>query len=246
MKTTLLSFLRPCCPHSLIISRHALYKLFKGGPQYSQLLIRSATLLTHEQFYRCFRTISIKVNNTLKGWEPILIWRHIYHNRFIFACAIPLIHTADHPIIAIFTSWPILEYPLLCNVKYQELSNLYSTICLSCPIYMTKAYLINWANPLTFLPRGKFFGYDQKGLEARTRLLEILTLCLETLSPLKGCLKCKNMLHKLAKLQKLTWKSFICCLLLLYERTTNNINNDGQWSPKLTMGHNSWDINMSE
>ena len=54
------------------------------------------------------------------------------------------------------------------------------------------------------------------------------------------------MLHKLAKLQKLIEKSFICCLLLRYERTTTNINNDGQWFPKLSIGYNSWDINVSE
>ena len=86
----------------------------------------------------------------------------------------------------------------------------------------------------------------KRGLEAWTRWLETLTLCLETLSPLKSCLNWKKRWNKLAKLQKLTWNSFICCLLLLYERTTNSMNNDSQWSLKLTIGHYSWDINVSE
>ena len=74
-------------------------------------------------------------------------------------------------------------------------------------------------------------GMTKRGLEARTRQLETLTLWLQTLSSLKSCLYCKNMLHKLAKLQKSTYPIcclFICWLLLLYERTTNNISNDGQ------------------
>ena len=54
------------------------------------------------------------------------------------------------------------------------------------------------------------------------------------------------MMHKLAKLQKLTSESYIYCLLLLYEKTTNNINIDGQLSPTLTIGQNRLDIDVSE
>ena len=106
----------------------------------------------------------------------------------------------------------------------------------------TKAYLISWANPWTYVPCGAEFFLDMTVFGLELCLVRDCNFVVG--DSFKKMSRLMKMLHKLDKSQK-KLQNIFCYPLSFYERIISNILGCSL-TKLISKAHNSWNINTSE